>query len=67
MREIGAAADQEGADAARQDGRQPVLRAEHADAHVVRNRREAAERRHAEHRRRGVERAQGRDAGRHRA
>ena len=51
------AADQEGADAARQDGRQPVLRAEHAHAHVVRDRREAAERRHAQHRRRHVERA----------
>ena len=50
MREIGAAADQESADAARQDGRQPVLRAEHAHAHVVRDRREAAQRRHAEHR-----------------
>ena len=65
MREIGAASDQEGADAARQDGRQPLLRAEHADADVVRDRREAPERRHPEHRRRGVERAQGRDAGRH--
>ena len=50
FKEIGGAADQEGAGAARQDGRQPVLRAEHAHAHVVRDRREAAVRRHAEHR-----------------
>ena len=44
------AADQEGARAARQDRREPVLRAEHAHAHVVRDRREAPERGHAEHR-----------------
>ena len=50
MREIGQRADQEGADAARQDRREPVLRAEHAHPHLVRDRREAPERRHAEHR-----------------
>ena len=38
------------------DGRQPVLRAEHAHAHLVRDRREAPQRRHAEHRDRDVER-----------
>ena len=59
MKEIGDAADQEGADAARANGRQPVLRAEHADADVVRDRREAPERRHAEHRHRHVERHKG--------
>ena len=61
------AADQEGAGAARQDGGEPVLRAEHAHAHVVRDRREASQRRHAQRRHRHVERRQGRDAGRHRA
>ena len=40
-------ADQESADAARPHRRQPVLRAEHAHAHVVRDRREAPQRRHA--------------------
>ena len=49
MKEVGAAADQEGADAARPHRHQPVLRTEHAHAHVVRARREAAERRHARH------------------
>ena len=66
MKEIGSRADQESADAARPHGRQPVLRAEHAHAHVVRDRREAAQRRHAQHRHRDVERDQGRNAGRHR-
>ena len=56
MKEIGGRADQEGADAARPHGRQPVLRAEHAHAHVVRDRREAPERRHAQHRHGDVER-----------
>ena len=65
MKEIAARADQESADAARPHRRQPVLRAEHADAHVVRGRREAAERRHAEHRGRAVERDEGGDAARH--
>ena len=51
------AADQESADAARQDGRQPVLRTEHAHPDLVRDRREAPERRHAEHRGGLVERA----------
>ena len=55
------AADQESADAARAHGRQPVLRAEHAHADVVRGRREASERRHAEHRGGDIERHQGRD------
>ena len=45
---------------------QPVLRAEHAHAHVVRDRREAPQRRHAQRRDRLVERRQGRDARRHR-
>ena len=58
--------DQESADAARPDRRQPVLRAEHAHADVVRDRRKAAERRHAQHRDRDVERDQGGDAPRHR-
>ena len=42
------AADQEGARAAWQDGRQSVFRGEHADAHLVRDSREAAECRHAQ-------------------
>ena len=61
------APDQEGAGAARQDRRQPVLRAEHQDADLVRDRGKAAERRHAEHRHRLVERGQGRNARRYRA
>ena len=60
-----AAPDQESADAARPHRRQPLLRAEHADAHVVRDRREASERRHAQRRHRHLERRQGRDARRH--
>ena len=67
MKEVGAARHQEGADAARPHRRQPVLRAEHAHAHLVRDRREAPQRRHAQHRDRHLERRQGRDAGRHRA
>ena len=51
MKEVSSAADQEGARAARQDRDQPLLRAEHADAHVVRDCREAAQRGHVEHRR----------------
>ena len=43
---------QEGADAARQDGRQPVLRSQHAHAHLVRDRRQAPERRLRQPRRR---------------
>ena len=63
MKEIGTRADQESADAARPHGRQPVLRAEHAHAHVVRARREAAERRHARAcRRAGSSVDEGRDA-----
>ena len=59
------APDQEGPDAARPDHHQPVLRAEHADAHVVRARREAAQRRHARMTTSRIERRQGRDARRH--
>ena len=50
------AGDQEGADAARLDDRQPVLRGVDAHAHLVRVRREAAVGRHGERRRVGVER-----------
>src|SRR5262245_35881573 len=57
------AADQEGSDLARQDGREPVLRAQHTHADVVRNRGEATERGYAEHRSGCLERPQGRDAG----
>ena len=49
MKEVGTRPDQESADAARPDRHQPVLRAEHAHAHVVRARRKAPERRHARH------------------
>ena len=60
------ARDQESADAARPHRRQPVLRAEHAHADVVRDRREASQRRHAQRRDRHLQRRQGRDARRHR-
>ena len=66
MKEVGQRADQESADAARPHRRQPVLRAEHAHADVIRDRREAAQRRHAQRRHRHVERGQGRDARRYR-
>ena len=66
MKEIGGRRDQESADAARPDGREPVLRAEHADADVVRDCREAPERRHARASRPPTSSVdQGRDAARH--
>ena len=42
LQEIAGARDQEGPGASRQDGRQPLLRVVHADAHLVRDRREMA-------------------------
>ncbi len=60
-------ADQEGARAARQDGRQPVLRSLDAHALLVRDRRARAVGRQPLDRRRRLERDQGRDAARHRA
>ena len=57
--------DQESAGAARQDGDQPLLRAEHAHTHLVRDCRKAFECRHPQHRHRQLQRRQGRDAGGH--
>ena len=60
-------ADQEGADAARHDDRESLLRTVDAHAYFVRVRREAAQRRHGECGVVGIERVEGRDARRHRA
>ena len=61
------APDQEGADAAREDGHQPVPRAVDAHAHVVRDRGQAAVGRRGQHLGLGIVDEQGRDAARHRA
>ena len=61
------AADQEAADAARPDGRQPVLRGLHPHPHLLRGGRQAAQRRRHQLLGQGLERVQGREPQGHRA
>ena len=65
FKEISAARHQEGSDAARQNGRQPVLRGQHAYPHLVRDRRQTAERGFRQHRLLVEQRRQRGDAARH--